>query len=78
MCTQSFKDRAFKSPLPEHDALPLLSVDDAVDLYGDLDDGKFDWAYFGKDKYGRYAVCRNTGIRRKLTMGEFYGAAVVD
>ena len=45
----------------------------------DWDSPQYDWEYFGKgEKYGRYAVCKNTNIKRGLTMGEFYGAGTVD
>jgi hypothetical protein len=69
-----FVDRKFSPPLPEHRGVKLTDYKSL----GDLDDPKFSWEYFGLDKYGRYAVCRNTGIKRGLTIGEFYGTSAVD
>ncbi len=78
MTARSFTDRKFQEPKPEHKSLGYLSADQFTSTHGDLDDSKYDWEFFGKDKYGRYAVCRNTNIKRGLTMGEFYGSSTVD
>lgn len=76
MSSNGFKERNFQPPLVQHKELKCESYDDPS--LGDLDDAKYDWEYFGFDKYGRYAVCKNTKIKRSLTMGEFYGAGIVD
>lgn len=76
MSSKDFKNRTFQAPLVQHKALNSKSCDDPS--LGDLDDDKYDWEFFGLEKYGRYAVCKNTNIKRSLTMGEFYGAGIVD
>ncbi|ELA7322602.1 hypothetical protein Q9X98_004235 [Vibrio parahaemolyticus] len=73
MKTSLFIERDFKDPKPEHEALKMVNHESL-----DLDNPKFDWEYFGRQKYNRYAVCANTNVKRSLTMGEFYGSSVVD
>jgi hypothetical protein len=68
--TSSFIDREFHENKPEHESLVETDYQTL-----DLDDAKYQWEYFGKEKYGRYAVCKNTNIMRGLTMGEFYGTS---
>ena len=68
-----FIDRVFLDPRPEHIGLQVTEYKDLM-----LDWPAYNWEYFGHDKYGRYAVCSRTGIRRGLTMGEFYGDGTVD
>lgn len=70
---QAFVHRSFQPPKAEHKNLDAHRHDEQ-----DWNDEKYDWEYFGQQKYGRYAVCKNTNIKRGLTMGEFYGAGVVD
>lgn len=69
----SFTHKNFKTPLPEHKKLTEVTPDGKP-----LNDPMFNWEYFGFEKYGRYAVCKNTLIKRGLTMGEFYGTGIVD
>lgn len=78
MSCYSFIHRKFNNPLKYnfHKEFEGLSYNDPV--LGDLNDEKYKWRYFGFDKYGRYAVCENTKIKRSLTMGEFYGTSAVD
>jgi hypothetical protein len=78
MSTSDFTDRKFQEKRTEHEDIPCLPIDDFKKAHGNPDDEKFDWEYFGLGKFGRYAVCKNTNLRRKLTMGEFYGNGIVD
>ncbi|CAH7261744.1 conserved hypothetical protein [Vibrio chagasii] len=71
--TKSFTERKFMQPKTEHASLKHVNADS-----NDWNKPEFDWEYFGLDKYGRYAVCKNTNIKRGLTMGEFYGSSSVD
>lgn len=69
-----FKWRTFLPRCTLHDDIPMQDYKTL-----DLDDIRYAWTYYGEgDKYGRYAYCANTGIKRGLTMGEFYGGGTVD
>jgi len=76
--TPQFISREFKEPNTaekhDHSVIDMLGCDD----FEDLDDPKYDWRYFGRSKYGRYAFCVLTQKKRGLTMGEFYGTSSVD
>lgn len=70
----AFQWRTFLPHCDSHNGIPYTDYKTL-----DLDDDRYAWTYYGKgSKYGRYAYCANTGIKRGLTMGEFYGAGVVD
>jgi len=48
-------------------------------LSGSSTSGKYyEGCSYGISKYGRSAYCINTGVRRSLTMGEFYENSAVD
>ena len=46
--------------------------------FENLDDPKYNWIQIGHEKYGRCMYCTNTKVKRSQTMGEFYGAGIVD
>ncbi|GAL23048.1 hypothetical protein JCM19235_1349 [Vibrio maritimus] len=71
--TGAFVHRDFQEARPEHKVLEFRDLEEL-----ELDSPVYDWEYFGTQKYGRYAVCKNTKIKRGLTMGEFYGESTVD
>lgn len=75
--TTAFVDRVFHEPLPEHHKIERVNYK-RVDEEFPLDSGIYDWEYYGTGKYDRYAICNNLGIKRSLTMGEFYGTSTVD
>lgn len=77
MKVDDFFERAFQAPKAIHDEVRLLSVEEAKSLC-DLDSKQFGWEFFGLEKFGRYAFCKKCNIKRKLTMGEFYGSSPVD
>lgn len=74
----TFTDRKFKAPLESHNTLRRMSYSEAEKELDNISDPAHNWEYFGTDKYGRYAVSESLGIRRGLSMGEFYGAGTVD
>jgi len=78
MSTHSFSDCNFQAKPASHADSSRMNIDEFMQKHGNPDDPKFDWEYFGDSKYGRYAFCRNTQIKRGLTMGEFYGTSSVD
>ncbi|WP_415912567.1 hypothetical protein [Neptuniibacter sp. QD37_11] len=81
MSASKFTDRVFRPATPEekalHESVPFLKWNDPS--LGDLNDPKYQWAYFGRSaKMDGYAFCPVNKVRRGLTMGEFYGAGTVD
>tara|TARA_R110002012_G_scaffold318308_1_gene536355 strand:+ start:12997 stop:13245 length:249 start_codon:yes stop_codon:yes gene_type:complete len=48
----AFVDRVFTEPKENHKELPWVNYKDIP-----LESTKYTWEYFGKEKYGRYAVC---------------------
>ena len=77
MSTADFKSRTFRDPgVTQGQIHKTYPMTDQKSL--DLDDEQYDWKYYGRTKYGRYAFCENTKTRRGLTMGEFYGLSPVD
>jgi hypothetical protein len=77
--TMEFKSRIWYEVTPEiklhHRTYPRL---DLKNLETPLNDPRYTWIYFGKQKYGRYAVCDRTKTKRGLTLPEFYGTSEVD
>ena len=69
----AFVDRVFTEPKENHKELPWIEYKDIP-----LESTKYTWEYFGREMYGRYAVCESNKVKRKLTMGEFYGTSSVD
>jgi len=65
-----------KHPLTEEiKKLPTIKYEDIPDIE---DTEKYNWVQVGREKYGRSMYCTKTKIKRTQTMGEFYGAGVVD
>lgn len=78
MTTSKFIDHKFKAPLPAHDKVEYVKYEDAKEKLDNIDDPKHEWEYFGHGKYGRYAFSKPLGMKRTLSMGEFYGSSTID
>ena len=78
MNTLEFKDRGFQSDLAMHENLECVKYSEVADKLDNIDDPAHEWEYFGDGKYSRYAFSKPLGIKRGLSMGEFYGSSTVD
>jgi len=74
MKATDFRSRRKHRYTPEIEAMKTLKHES----FENLDDPKYNWIQVGHEKYNRCMYCTNTKVKRTQTMGEFYGAGVVD
>jgi len=75
MNIQDFKTQDKIKETKEMKSIPYTDIKNIPDINNT---NKHHWVQVGIDKYGRYMYCTKTNIKRRQTMGEFYGSGIVD
>ena len=85
--TEDFLKKACKKSIAKHETIHDIDGDKHDwAIIGQFEKSKRSWTNekyrdevkYLYQKFGRTAICLKTGLRRTLTMGEFYGTGVVD